>query len=259
MKKANSYIIFISSIILSCLWKLSLQLNDTDCIRTCGSTSIPYPFGIGPSHCYLNSSFSVDCDSSSSPKKAYLKKLNLEIVEIQPNDTISSMGGALILKIPIISVCGSINNTKEMWMSHNLTKSIFRFADSQESYYANVFVSVGCDNGYAALYDDRGGIIAGCTSVCKPDPPAAALRNSTKSCYGYHCCMTTFSLSSEFRRYGIKVSTNDTTRSCRSAFLISEKYLEAGTLLASGLTAVPVVLYWSYRQFLPGGSVSMGG
>ncbi|CAO2834040.1 unnamed protein product [Amaranthus hypochondriacus] len=252
MKKANSYIIFISSIILSCLWKFSLQLNDTDCIRTCGSTSIPYPFGIGPSHCYLNSSFSVDCDSSSSPKKAYLKKLNLEIVEIQPNDPISSMGGALILKIPIISVCGSINNTKEMWMSHNLTKSIFRFADSQESYYANVFVSVGCDNGYAALYDDRGGIIAGCTSVCKPDPPAAALRNSAKSCYGYHCCKTTFSSFSEFRRYGIKVSNNYTTRSCRSAFLISEKYLEAGTLLASGLTAVPVVLYWGYRQYLPG-------
>ncbi|XP_057532109.1 putative wall-associated receptor kinase-like 11 isoform X2 [Amaranthus tricolor] len=53
---------------------------------------------------------------------------------------------------------------------------------------------------------------------------------------------TNFHLPGEF---GIKVNNKGTNGSCRSAFLISKKYLEAGTpLTASGTIPVPVVLVW---------------
>ncbi|CAO2834022.1 unnamed protein product [Amaranthus hypochondriacus] len=241
------------SIIFSYSWKQSLQKHSSSCIRKCGNTNIRYPFGIGASNCYLNSSFSVECDTSSSPNRAYLKHLNLEIKEIIPYDSISR-GGFLIVKFPTTSsiggVCGSNNNNtkNETWVSHNLTKSIFYFADSEhryDDYTNNVFVSVGCENGYGLMYDKKGEIITGCTSVCKP---AASPRPSR--CYGYQCCQTNFETTSHLREYSIKVINTETNGSCsfRSAFLISRKYFEDGIpLAASGagkITSVPVVLKW---------------
>ncbi|CAO2834038.1 unnamed protein product [Amaranthus hypochondriacus] len=268
MEMANSYTFFMLTMIC-CSWKLSVQQqNETDCKRTCGNTNIPYPFGMGPnSYCYLDSNFSVECDSSSSPNKAYLKEFNLEIVELKPN----SSGGVMIVKIPSISICQSNNNnsTQEMYpmSEYNLTKSIFRFADSIEyeskylndygiavEYefggisYTNVFVSVGCENGYGLMHDENGEIITGCTSVCKHSPPnITAVTNSSVLCYGYHCCQTNFYLADNFQ-FGIKVSNKGTNGSCRSAFLISKKYLDAGTPLtaSSGTLSVPVVLTWDY-------------
>ncbi|CAO2834045.1 unnamed protein product [Amaranthus hypochondriacus] len=207
---------------------------------------------MGPnSYCYLDSNFSVECDSSSSPNKAYLKEFNLEIVELKP----SSSGGVMIVEIPSISICQSHNNnnsTQEMYpmSQYNLTQSIFRFADSNGYKYGinytNVFVSVGCENGYGLMHDKNGEIITGCTSVCKHSPPNnTAVTNSSVLCYGHHCCQTNFHLFGEF---GIKLSNKGTNGSCRSAFLISKKYLDAGTPLtaSSGTVSVPVVLTWHY-------------
>ncbi|CAO2834047.1 unnamed protein product [Amaranthus hypochondriacus] len=269
MKMVKSYTFFMLTMIC-CSWKLSVQQQyETDCKRKCGNTKIPYPFGIWPnSYCYFDSNFSVECDSSSSPNKAYLKEFNLEIVELKPN----SLGGVMIVKIPSISICQSNNNnnsTQEMYpmSQYNFTKSIFRFVDSFEyeskyldeyddyglaaeyEYgisYTNVFVSVGCENGYGLMHDENGEIITGCTSVCKHSPPnITAVTNSSVLCYGYHCCQTNFHLFGEF---GIKVSNKGTNGSCRSAFLISKKYLDAGTPLtaSSGTLSVPVVLTWDY-------------
>ncbi|CAO2834026.1 unnamed protein product [Amaranthus hypochondriacus] len=149
-------------------------------------------------------------------------------------------------------VCGS---NKETWVSHNnLTKSIFYFADSE--YYAgdyteNVFVSVGCENGCGLMYDNKGEIITGCTSVC--NKAAADMMPAPNGCYGYQCCQTIFKKSTHLKEYSIRVInnkgiTNNGSCNNRSAFLISRKYFEDGIpLLAAqwnNITSVPVVLKW---------------
>ncbi|CAO2834033.1 unnamed protein product [Amaranthus hypochondriacus] len=170
----------------------------------------------------------------------------------------SSMGGFLIVKIPTTSSI-SLNET---WASHNLTQSMFYFADSEYSvadFTDNVFVSLGCGNGYGLMYDKKGEIITGCTSVSKH---AANLRPSR--CYGYQCCQTNFRTYSKLKEYSIRVINDNKGRnngSCcfRSAFLISKKYLEHHEmpLAAAGagrITSVPVVLKWGQ----PHGAVVVG-
>lgn len=116
--------------------------------------------------------------------------------------------GTVIVKYPSITACTS---TKVMWTSPNLANSSFKY-----STYGNVLASVGCQ-GYALLYNETGGIIKGCTSVCTLNPPAAVLRGSSR-CYGYQCCMAQLP-TREFKQYSISVlSNNNTSGLCRSAF-----------------------------------------
>uniref|UniRef100_A0A803LHS9 Wall-associated receptor kinase galacturonan-binding domain-containing protein n=1 Tax=Chenopodium quinoa TaxID=63459 RepID=A0A803LHS9_CHEQI len=248
----NLYTLLVSIIILCCSWKPCQQRQDTDCLHRCGSINIPYPFGIGPPDgkgCYSNPKFAVSCNSSTPSPIPVLSKFNLEILEIQRSGRKGSWG-SLIVKIPTLSTCSRNNNSTEAkWMSNNLTDSPFRFAG--DAVDGNVFASVGCD-GHAVFYNETGGMIAGCTSVCSPDnsPSAGAVTVSRSKCYGYRCCQVQLTSVHkhfmELKQYGISVGTTNTSGFCRTAFLIGKKYLEAGPPLASGITAVPVVLKWGY-------------
>ncbi|XP_021771626.1 wall-associated receptor kinase-like 5 isoform X2 [Chenopodium quinoa] len=239
MKMLSSYPLLLMSIIISsCLWRPSeLRKHKDDCIHRCGNINIPYPFGIGldtARNCFRDPNFAVSCNSSSSSQpKPFLKKLNLEILEVilYPYE----VGDVVTVKIPSFTTCSSRNDRTVT--SHNLANSPFKYSVTE-----NVFVSVGCD-GYALLLNETGGIVAGCATVCTLQPPAAVLRENR--CIGYGCCQAQFmNHYTEIKKYSISVSTNNISGNCRSAFLISKEYLEANASLSSAIASVPVVLEW---------------
>ncbi|KAM0825229.1 hypothetical protein ACQ4PT_069694 [Festuca glaucescens] len=43
-----------------------------DCNTTCGKVKVPYPFGMGPRHCYRQPGFKLICDYGSKPPRPYL-------------------------------------------------------------------------------------------------------------------------------------------------------------------------------------------
>ncbi|XP_057249330.1 wall-associated receptor kinase-like 2 isoform X2 [Beta vulgaris subsp. vulgaris] len=239
----NPFTFLVSILFSSCLWKLSEQRNETECIYQCGKIAIPYPFGIGPDHYSFEPNFAVSCNSSSPASPIpFLKKFNLEILNIDfvvkfkdSNDD----GGYVTVKIPSIVACGS---TKEMWTSPNLNNSPFR-------YFArgNSMVSVGC-YGHAMLYNETGGILGGCTSVCSINPPSAVVREN--KCSGYRCCYVPFPESAVIKQYGISaISTNSSSGNCRSAFLTAHPRYETGAPSMPGISAaVPVVIEWGYHS-----------
>ncbi|XP_074288961.1 wall-associated receptor kinase 2-like [Silene latifolia] len=52
------------------------------CPRQCGNLTVPYPFGIGPS-CSLNHYYSLVCDNSYDPPKAFIENLNSSLTRFR--------------------------------------------------------------------------------------------------------------------------------------------------------------------------------
>lgn len=214
-----------------CSWRISKQDQDTKCIHQCGNVTIPYPFGIGPDHCFLDPYFAVSCNASIP----FLNKLNLEILEVRKSSN------SVIVKIPSVTACG---DTEIRWNSPNLygARNLF-YGDS------NVFVSVGC-HGYALLYDSFGKMY-GCTSVCSPhqnDSNSTSSAEMIDQCYGYtNCCRIHLSV---YGNYRITVSVQNGAGHCRSAFYTSPEFLATVTSTIPPISAFPVMLEW--RPKYPG-------
>ncbi|KAG5249814.1 wall-associated receptor kinase [Salix suchowensis] len=62
----------------------------------CGNISIPYPFGIGKD-CYMDESFDVKCNETSTSPRAFLRRIDMEL------ENITLTGGAVV-KGPVIPV-----------------------------------------------------------------------------------------------------------------------------------------------------------
>ncbi|CAO2834046.1 unnamed protein product [Amaranthus hypochondriacus] len=220
----NSYSLLVFIVIWCMLWKQCKQDEDTNCIHKCGNISISYPFGIGSSNCYFNSSFEVKCKSNI----AILKKLNLEIVEVNMDSSI------IIVKIPSITAC---NGTEIKWRGPNMKGSPFRYF--LYSYYK--IISIGCD-GYAFLYDSGGNIIRGCTSTCAPD--TLSLQAGKQLCYGFDKCCQLLDIRDSYDDYkkGISISVvsiDSGSKNCRSVVFTNSESL------VSPNTAFNMTLLWS--------------
>ncbi|KAJ6704948.1 hypothetical protein OIU79_009785 [Salix purpurea] len=147
------------------------RLAKSNCTHRCGNITIPYPFGIGKD-CCMEESFDVECDETSTPPRAFLRRIDMELVNI------TLTGGALV-KGPVISV-KSLNRHEVL--RFNLTGTPFFLFD-------NYFIAVGC-NTRASLWTKNGTTEhTVCDSMCSNGRNSITnIRPENGDCYDEDCC-----------------------------------------------------------------------
>ncbi|XP_071731195.1 wall-associated receptor kinase-like 1 [Rutidosis leptorrhynchoides] len=213
------------------------------CNDTCGTTTIPYPFGIG-SDCYHNEWYAVTCNSSTP----YLSAVNsLQIMSLNlDNQTVT-------VNISMTSDCQNTVRNSSQILSVDLTGSPFLF--SQEH---NRFTVEGCGN---AVILEQGNLLTGCSTICRNE----SVSNEGNSCYGINCCQTT--LPYYLETYSVNVSglSGLSGRSCGSAFLVDERLYSAvrfaGQSVVVQNSSIPISLRWrlTERDIISGNNCSSIG
>ncbi|EMS47563.1 Wall-associated receptor kinase 3 [Triticum urartu] len=155
---------------------------------TCGDVDIPYPFGIGPSHCY-RPGFNLTCDyPSGKPPRLLLDSYGVfQIQEIfLPNTTLHVTSSVVVIE------AASNNNFGFDFNNYFTSRADVLYSLSTR----NELILSGC-NVQATLLgpDSDASIISGCTSFCsKGDVGAGRVPfASNKNCYGMGCCQACIS------------------------------------------------------------------
>ncbi|KAM3743381.1 hypothetical protein ACB098_07G140800 [Castanea mollissima] len=213
----------------------------------CGSVTIPYPFGTKHG-CYIDDSFAIDCNKTLGSPKPFLRRLDLEVLDI-------SLEGTLRVNYPMSSWC-PMSGT-EIAPNVSLASSPFVFSKLR-----NIFVAMGCDNLAYVLSSDVSNssltsIYGGCMSVCEKD----AIQSNGSSCNGIGCCKTT--IASDLDVFTTKIQSMipfKRTEDCKYAFLVDQKWFEENLtnhFEVQKMSHVPVVLNWEINANLS--SRVMGG
>ncbi|XBH72276.1 hypothetical protein VPH35_099614 [Triticum aestivum] len=157
-----------------------------DCNTTCGNVKVPYPFGMGPRHCYRQPGFKLICDHRSTPPRLLLGDSGeFEVADI-------------FLE----------NNTMRVRSSHGLNVSTStgrgrwslggdRVGVQPPPYVLlpdfNEFILTGC-NVQATLVRD-GSIVSGCASFCSATNDGELVTGTFAPngtiCSNIGCCQST--------------------------------------------------------------------
>ncbi|KAJ4908969.1 Wall-associated receptor kinase-like 22 [Raphanus sativus] len=199
-----------------------LDPSSSSCKRTCGGISIPFPFGIGPKHCYLNDWYEVECNTTSTT--SLLSKINRELLKISLRNNMDSTQGVVHIKFPVTSSGCSERGDEKAPPPLNLTGKASPFFITN----SNRLVSAGCDA--TALVTELDSQLIGCKSSCSD-------RNKSgrdEFCDGYRCCQAMITAERP-QVIGVDLSEsssggNNTTSHCKVAFLTKENYSPANVI-----------------------------
>ncbi|KAM7514803.1 hypothetical protein LguiA_004386 [Lonicera macranthoides] len=161
------------TIILAATTKLSTAVvqPSPNCNTTCGNlTNINFPFGISQ-ECYLDFNFSITCNTSSQPPKAFYQEGNFRVLSISHEDS------TIRIQQPASRICydSSGNQIQNRTMLLNVNSATFSISNSR-----NKFISVGCET--VALFTGAN-YATGCVADC--DKVENAVNGS---CTGIGCC-----------------------------------------------------------------------
>ncbi|KAF3969645.1 hypothetical protein CMV_006582 [Castanea mollissima] len=231
------------------LWSMNVfikavGLGNSSCsgaAAACGSVTIPYPFGIKPG-CYIDDSFAIDCNKTLDSPKPFLRRLDLEVLDI-------SIEGTLRVNYPMSWWCpgtGTKNKTESAGnvslANVSLASSPFFFSKSR-----NIFIAMGCGN--LALLRSSNGTIGGCISVCEKDTK----ETNGSSCNGIDCCKTT--IPSDLDVFAAAISGKfygfSSAQDCNYGSLVDRMWFEenlTNILEVRKMSHVPVVLNWGINE-----------
>jgi len=204
------------------------------CNSTCGTVSIPFPFGMKESRCYVDKWFEIECklDNNSQNPKPYLKSLNLEV-----NYFDMSLGMFWIMNPIYRSNCHKNNNNKTV----NLGGSPFRYSELY-----NKFLAFGCNN--LAFLQSNGTTVGGCVSICDDNNVNNNFYLGSDGCNGRYCCET--SLPMHFSEYNVTLQglRKQNISECSYALILTDLYLSAyednGLKELEDMEYAPAILEW---------------
>ena len=166
------------------------SIGGADCETSCGGVDIPFPFGMGPDHCWLLG-FEISCkDTGNGVLKPFLAKD--AVVEVLTRKrkgaevevlNISLEQGEVKVLHPISSYCYDAASGKMVPSEWHWSLDNYSFSST-----ANKFTVVGC-RALAYIGDTRGNDVAdmyltGCVAMCFDG------KMSLNPCSGMGCCQT---------------------------------------------------------------------
>ncbi|XP_020228065.1 wall-associated receptor kinase 2 [Cajanus cajan] len=147
------------------------------CPSTCGSVSVPYPFGIGVSsvngkNCFLERNLNLTCKGST------LYTGNVEVMNID------NIKGQMDLNFFVANVCKvGYDNESTKGNKPRLKTAAFTISSTD-----NKFVSVGCDTyGYLNNFFNQKRYSTGCVTTCDSEEDMLSMQGNG-SCTGIGCC-----------------------------------------------------------------------
>ncbi|MBA0797463.1 hypothetical protein Gohar_008163, partial [Gossypium harknessii] len=222
---------FVFYFILQLPWLIrrvaSLEAGDSRCSETCGTVSIPYPFGIKRGcYAYNNSWFRVTCNETADGPKPFITRINLELL------------GKFWLDNKVVTInnpvtylnCGDKGNNSTISPSSvNLQGTPFFFSNQH-----NTFGSIGCGNLATIFRNNQIDPIASCVQHSCGDPSS-----------GFGGC---YALSSEqltsYTTSIAEVKNPAGSKRCASAFVFDSNQLPSWKT-SINTTHVPAILQWN--------------
>ncbi|KAG6721370.1 hypothetical protein I3842_03G108800 [Carya illinoinensis] len=204
----------------------------SSCKDRCGSVHIPYPFGMGADHCYVDNWFEIICkkDSTLGTPKPFLKRFNQEVLAI------SILESTVRVSHRITPSCST---TPVNQYNMEFEKSPFAFSESN-----NMFVAMGCNNSASMWSLDGRIIFGGCKSPCNRGRFIQGNRSNDTS----NCCQTEipYDLNAFITTIEPKVSHNsaNVNGECNYAFLVDKHWFQKYFTVPNPNMSVPVVLKW---------------
>ncbi|KAL1358916.1 hypothetical protein HN51_004148 [Arachis hypogaea] len=187
--------------------------SQSDCVSTCGSIEIPYPFGMKDPKCYADKWFEIECRN----QKPYLKLINLEVTGIYAS---SSM---VEIMNPVFR--WKCKDDKDSKPFVNLTGTPFSYSNDQ-----NKFTAIGCNK--IAFLVSNGLEVSGCVTLCDQHDNEEVNSNvaygqGTDGCLGRFCCETSLPLYlSEFNVTLESMNNRSSSDECVHALIGTDYWYE---------------------------------
>ncbi|CAK7345819.1 unnamed protein product [Dovyalis caffra] len=222
-------------------------ITKSGCQDRCGNISIPYPFGMQPG-CYLEESFRIDCNSSSTPRLS-INGINLELTKISVDSATT-----IQINFPIIFQNCSNKNSSSNAPVVDMEGSPFAFSTT------NRLVAVGCGN--LTLLSRNESTVQGCMANCSQNSSAASA--NTTGCNGINCCQTTIPSDLDFFNATLTDVDDNGKNQCKYAYLVDQNWFfnlssSSNISVIRDMDFVPVMLDWridsgSYEKLVANGS-----
>ncbi|KAK2394649.1 Wall-associated kinase family protein [Trifolium repens] len=203
-----------------------------DCNSTCGTVSIPFPFGMNEPHCYAHKWFEIECkvDNISRGPTPYLKSLKLEV-----NNFYSGM---VEIMNPIYR-----SNCQKNKSSNKRNKTVINLRDSPFVYSQNenTFLAVGCNK--LAFLQSKGTTVGGCVSIC--DEKINSFSNfysESDSCNGEYCCWTSLPLHLSEYNTTFRGLSEQSSDDCSYALIVRKDWVSLSRSYSSDY-------YASYKKY----------
>jgi hypothetical protein len=165
----------------------------SNCTRSCGNISIPYPFGIEPG-CYHAAWFNLTCSHSYQPAKLFLGDGTVQVLEISvPNGTVRINSTRLLYTVDV-----GVTTASGTWGMGLPRGGPFFLSESRSS-----VALVGCGAQVEVRGGDDNSLVASCAAVCPLDGGGRIVVDTSSACAGVGCCQANIVLGYDF--YSIQI------------------------------------------------------